>query len=146
MILSNVSGASENKPPKKIEPTIIPAEQPITITALSGLNGIDNLTTSNIQANAVRYTQRVENCACGISVMCFKIASKIVSAETHIAVGNDRAIIFTVKLPFTISLFGWSARTNDGNPTVNAPTSVSCIGSNGYPMRKNIKNMERITE
>ena len=106
MMFSNVSGASENNPPKKIEPIIIPAEHPMTITALSGLNGIDNLITSNIHENAVRYTQRVENCACGISVIYFKIASNIVSAEIQKAVGSDLAIIFTVKLPFTISLFG----------------------------------------
>ena len=48
MMFSNVSGASENNPPKKIEPIIIPAEHPMTITALSGLNGIDNLITSSI--------------------------------------------------------------------------------------------------
>ena len=101
MMFSNVSGASENNPPKKI-----PAEHPMTITALSGLNGIDNLITSSIHENAVRYTQRVENCACGISVIYFKIASNIVSAEIQKAVGSDLAIIFTVKLPFTISLFG----------------------------------------
>ena len=81
MMFSNVSGASENNPPKKIEPIIIPAEHPMTITALSGLNGIDNLITSSIHENAVRYTQRVENCACGISVIYFKIASNIVSAK-----------------------------------------------------------------
>ena len=46
------------------------------------------------------------NCACGISVIYFKIASNIVSAEIQKAVGSDLAIIFTVKLPFTISLFG----------------------------------------
>lgn len=106
MMFSNVSGASENNPPKKIEPIIIPVEHPMTITALSGLNGIDNLITSNIHENAVRYTQRVENCACGISVIYFKIASNIVSAEIQKAVGSDLAIIFTVKLPFTISLLG----------------------------------------
>ena len=88
MMFSNVSGASENNPPKKIEPIIIPAEHPMTIMALSGLNGIDNLITSSIHENAVRYTQRVENCACGISVIYFKIASNIVSAEIQKAVGR----------------------------------------------------------
>lgn len=105
-IFSNVSGASENNPPKKIEPITMQAEQPTTITVLNALNGIESLITSNIHESAVRYTQSVENCACGISVICFKIASNIVSAEIQKAVGRDLAIIFTVKLPFTMSLFG----------------------------------------
>ena len=58
--------------------------------------------------------------------------TKATLKNTVIAVGKLRLTTFNKKFPFTISLFGSSAKIKDGVPMVKVVIKVSWIGTKKY--------------
>ena len=60
------------------------------------------------------------------------------------AVGMDLLITFCINRPFTLSLFGSSAKMKDGIPIHTKAIRLNWIGINGYGIWANTKIMAKI--
>ena len=126
-----VSGTSLKKSPKTYMATTSPAVLTASIVPRSALNGIHSLKISINPISDVVYSAIVEISDCEIPSVVLSSVIKMMFSAIQIDAGAARVIILKVKLPRTMFLFGCSARTKDGNPTVSAPISESWIGSKG---------------
>ena len=137
-IKCNGNIVSENKSLKSTIPSVNSIISDTNNIRLNLLNGTLILYNKVKPVKPVNITARVDTSA-SVILIIFGKKDIITTLVTMVrAVGKAVFMTFIMILPFILSLFGSRARINDGIPMVTMLVKVSCIGTKGYVVLKNI--------